>query len=333
MIKHLVSGLVLLACVVLPAIPALASTPGSTTVSGTMPLIISDVQATGITCNTADISWQTNGSASSQVFYDTLSHENTADYAHSSVLDLTALVLHNVSLSGLSPSTTYHYRVESGTVIDGDVFTAVSPDLTFKTSGTSPCVMTICALPVGKDCAVLWGCLSSRGSASPVEVYFQYGQTGAYGSETPHQAVTCGPRIFVALVNGLLPDTVYHFRAVAVGDGTAYGDDKVFRTLPQPVLTLATPDGGERWKAGTRQTVNWTYVNVSGSVKIELLKGDALYRVIGYATPRRNDGIGSYSWAIPSNQTAGADYKIRITSLIDPGCNDTSNADFAITRR
>jgi hypothetical protein len=332
MIKRIVSGLVLLACVMLPAVPALASTSGSTAVSGTVPLIIYDVQASGITCHTATISWRTNGSASSQVFYDTSFHGDVAGYAHHSNLDNTLVVQHSVLLNGLSP-TTYHYRVKSVAVIDSITFTAVSPDLTFTTSPTKPCVMTIWALPVGTNCALLWGCLNSRGSASSVDVYFQYGKTGTYGSETPHQTVTCELRIFFALVNNLSPDTTYHFRAVAVGDSTSYGDDKVFRTLPQPVITVVRPNGGESWKQGSRQTINWTYANVSGDVKIELLKGGKLYSVICSCAPKGTNGVGSYSWTIPSNQTIVSDYMIRVTSICEPSCSDTSNNNFSIIKK
>ena len=39
------------------------------------------------------------------------------------------------------------------------------------------------------------------------------------------------------LVEDLEPETVYHFRVVADNDsGTSYGPDRVFKTLPLPVL-------------------------------------------------------------------------------------------------
>ncbi len=329
MIKRLVSCVLLLACILLPAGPAMAGNT-ATKVTGTVPLIIYNVQVSGITSCKATVSWQTNGSASSQVFYDKFFHTNITDYPHHSNLDNTLVVTHTVLLTGLSPATLYHFRVKSVDVIDGDVFTAVSPDSTFTTPGIAPCVMTIWALPVGTNCAVLWGCLNSRGSASAVEVYFQYGKTAAYGSVTSHQTVTCDLRVFCALVNNLIPDTTYHFQAVAVGSGTSYGDDKVFRTLPQPVITVVTPNGGEKWAPGSRQTIKWTYANVCGDVKIELLKGNAVNRVICSATSKGSNGTGSYSWTIPSSQTIG-DYKIRVTSVCETSCTDTSNNVFSIT--
>jgi hypothetical protein len=228
---HLLVGVALLVCTLAPGLSALASTSGNTIVSGTVPLLIFNVQASSITSHSAAISWQTNGGASSQVFYDTVSHDDAAAYAHHSFLDNTLVVQHSVTLVWLSPATTYHYRVKSVAVIDGNVFTAVSPDFTFTTLGTAPYVMTIWALPVGCNYAVLWGYLNSRGSTSSVEVYFQYGTTNTYGSETLHQTLTHKPRFFIAMVNNLLPNPTYHFRAVAVGDGTSYGDDRIFRTI------------------------------------------------------------------------------------------------------
>jgi hypothetical protein len=38
------------------------------------------------------------------------------------------------------------------------------------------------------------------------------------------------PGIFIAFITGLTPHTRYHFRAVAVGDGTSYGWDESFTT-------------------------------------------------------------------------------------------------------
>lgn len=203
-----------------------------------------------------------------------------------------------------------------------------------------PCVMTLCACPVGINCAVLWGCLFSRGTASSVELYFQYGKTKTYGSETPHQTVTwhrCRfsfifPHIFAATVNNLQPDTIYHFRAVAAGDGTSYGEDRTFRTLPQPVITVTSPNGGENWARGSCQTIRWTYANVLGDVKIELLRNGQPYAVINGCASKGSNGSGSCSWVIPSNQPTGSDYKIRITSVLEPSCSDTSNGNFTIKK-
>jgi hypothetical protein len=166
-----------------------------------------------------------------------------------------------------------------------------------------------------------------------VEVYFQWGKTNSYGFETAHQTLTGAPNIILALATPLTPNTTYHFRAVAVGDGTSYGQDQVFRTLPLPTVTVVTPNGGQSWAAGTSHTISWTYASISGGVRIELLKGGVLNRVISLSSPIGTNGNGSFIWVIPSMQATGNDYKIRVTSLSDPACTDSSDHNFTITKR
>ncbi len=62
------------------ACPVAVGADGSTDVTGTIPLTATDVAASGITQTTATIAWNTNGNATSQVFYDTVSHDIITDY-------------------------------------------------------------------------------------------------------------------------------------------------------------------------------------------------------------------------------------------------------------
>jgi 5-hydroxyisourate hydrolase-like protein (transthyretin family) len=93
-------------------------------------------------------------------------------------------------------------------------------------------------------------------------------------------------------------------------------------------LTVTTPNGGNSWKRGSVYTITWTKSGSPGSyLKIELLKGGVVNRVIASSTA--NDG--SFSWTIPSTQTTGTDYKIRITSTTYSSITDSSNSNYAIT--
>ncbi len=93
-------------------------------------------------------------------------------------------------------------------------------------------------------------------------------------------------------------------------------------------LTVAAPNGGEQWARGTTRTITWTSSGSPGAnVKIELLKGGVLNRVISSSTA--NDG--SYAWAIPSTQTLGTDYRVRVTSTSNTAITDSSNSNFSIT--
>lgn len=92
-------------------------------------------------------------------------------------------------------------------------------------------------------------------------------------------------------------------------------------------ITVISPNGGESWQKGTTKTITWSKTGSTGSyVKIELLKAGVLNRVISSSTA--NDG--SYSWTIPSTQTYGTDYKVRITSTTNSIYKDVSNNNFKI---
>lgn len=102
----------------------------------TTPLTISDVSASNIGYYSAIISWKTNGNATSQVFYDTVYPDNITHYRYYTAETTTLVSKHSVLLTGLSSSTTYHYRVRSK--IPGTDFIAVSNDYTFTTLTAPP---------------------------------------------------------------------------------------------------------------------------------------------------------------------------------------------------
>ncbi|HKV32265.1 MAG TPA: N,N-dimethylformamidase beta subunit family domain-containing protein [Candidatus Dormibacteraeota bacterium] len=87
------------------------------------------LQVTGVQANpgtiSAVINWQTNNAASSRVDYGaTTAYGSTAS-------DPNSVTSHSVTLTGLTPSTTYHYQVTS---VDGFSQTASSADAGFTTS-------------------------------------------------------------------------------------------------------------------------------------------------------------------------------------------------------
>jgi hypothetical protein len=99
------------------------------------PLSISGVTASGISNAGATIGWTTNNPASSQVLYGT-----TAAYGSSTTLDAALVTSHSQSLTGLSPSTTYHYKVQSK---DASNTTVSSADATFITTAAPVCPCSI----------------------------------------------------------------------------------------------------------------------------------------------------------------------------------------------
>jgi hypothetical protein len=88
--------------------------------------VITAVQATAITQNSATITWTTDEPADTQVEYGP-----TTAYGSTTALNATLSTGHTQPLSGLAANTTYHYRVLSK---DAAGNLATSADFTFATA-------------------------------------------------------------------------------------------------------------------------------------------------------------------------------------------------------
>jgi len=99
------------------------------TLADTTPPIISSIQSSSIISSGSTISWTTNEASSSKVEYGP-----TVSYGSSTSLDSNLATSHRQTISGLSPSTTYHYRVIS---IDASGNLAASGDNIFITANTN----------------------------------------------------------------------------------------------------------------------------------------------------------------------------------------------------
>jgi hypothetical protein len=100
----------------------------------TTPPAISSVQSSP-SSSSATITWITNEASDSQVDYGP-----TASYGSQSTLNPNLVISHSVQVSGLSPSTLYHYRVRS---IDISGNLNVSADYTFTTTAPDTQAPTI----------------------------------------------------------------------------------------------------------------------------------------------------------------------------------------------
>lgn len=99
----------------------------ATTTATTTTLRISDISARDIASTTATIKWKTNVAASSKVYFSTTTPLDFSTADHES--DSSLVTTHELDLTGLASSTTYHYVVESATASS----TATSTDHSFTT--------------------------------------------------------------------------------------------------------------------------------------------------------------------------------------------------------
>jgi hypothetical protein len=99
---------------------------------------------------------------------------------------------------------------------------------------------------------------------------------------------------------------------------------------PGPIMVVA-PNGGESWQVDKRYTIRWkSTVNIGTSVKIELLKGDAVVKTINSSAVVGSLGNGLLSWTVHKNLAYGNDYRIRVTSNENASYTDSSDKTFSI---
>ncbi|WDT81373.1 MAG: fibronectin type III domain-containing protein [Candidatus Manganitrophus sp.] len=102
----------------------------SITTPDTVAPVLSSINAGSMTANSAVITWGTNEPTDTQVQYGT-----TTSYGSSTTRVTTLVTVHSQTLTGLLPSTLYHYRVLSR---DAAGNLATSLDNTFTTAAPLP---------------------------------------------------------------------------------------------------------------------------------------------------------------------------------------------------
>ena len=116
-----------------------------------------------------------------------------------------------------------------------------------------PVVTTGVATNITATGATLNGTVNADGAATTVS--FEYGPDTNYGSTaaaTPSPVTGTTATAVSGTISGLLSNTTYHFRVKAVSaEGTAYGADATFATLPPEIaveqpLGTDIPDGGTK---------------------------------------------------------------------------------------
>jgi hypothetical protein len=135
------------------------------------------------------------------------------------------------NLTGLTPETTYHYRLVAFNV-NG---TSQGLDAEFKTGPAVAEVLTLPPTEVGITTARLNGQLNPEG----VETFyiFQYGLTSGYGAIGGFEASSANTLILAStLITELTPGTEYHYQIFAFSEhGETSGGDQAFTTLPAVV--------------------------------------------------------------------------------------------------
>lgn len=145
-----------------------------------------------------------------------------------------------IGISGLTPATTYHYRLVA-TNADG---TTESPDQTFTTAPpTPPEATTGEATNITLTTATVTGTINPQGLETSYEL--DLGTDTTYGTSIYGEAGAAStPTEITVNLQDLAPGSTYHYRIVGINsDGRTYGTDRTFTTpaYSNPITQPLTP--------------------------------------------------------------------------------------------
>lgn len=270
--------------------------------------VISGVYASKTGPDTVTVNWMTDEPSTTQIQYGM-----TTAYGYATPLDAAMTANHIQTIAGLSPSTTYHYRVVSK---DSAGNTTTSPDFSFTTAApvdiTPPVVSNIQVVNITSSSAVVtW--TTNEPSTTQVE----FGSGGNYSASTALK--TALETVHSAEIAGLKSFTSYSYRVVSTDNAgnTAVSPGSTFTTsnLPPVVSSFsASPSSG----------IAPLQVQFTASVT------DSDGSITGYEWDFDGNGVYDYTSASPTAfhtyQSAGS-YSARVRAKDNGGASVVSNPE------
>lgn len=266
----------------------------------TAPPILSSISVTSLATSTATISWSTNEAGDSRIDYGT-----SVSYGSAST-SASLSTSHTLRLSGLTPTTTYHYRVQS---TDAASNAGVSSDLTFTTDAlpddTAPGISGISVSPESTEATVLW--TTDELASSLVE----YGPSTTYTASTTESDIS--PRVLSHSVTipSLEACVTYHYRvrSTDASGNEVVGNDNRFTTkgctgaalvTAQTANEIATTTGGtiDLMSSGRGLTLSVPASFSSSSAHFQIKKIDDSAALASTSVPTGRATVGTYTYEL-----------------------------------
>ncbi|HPS74661.1 MAG TPA: T9SS type A sorting domain-containing protein [Bacteroidales bacterium] len=177
----------------------------------------------------------------------------------------------------------------------------------------TPDVVTMAATGVGMATATMNGSVNANNNTTTVT--FEYGLTSAYGTTVPGVPATVTGNSVTpvsAALNGLLPNTTYHYRVNGTyASGTVHGNDTSFTTTAgPPVVTTLTATSITSTSATLHGTVNAT--GATTTVTFEYGTTTSYGTTVNGISPSVTGNIDTPDSALITGLTPNTTYHYRI---------------------
>ena len=270
------------------------------------------------------ITWTTDQLSSSQVYVQPPG--GVASYL--TTLSTALVTSHSVTITGLTPSSTYSYSVIStssqGTT-DSHIQNGIYNTLTTIALRTAPPVISNISLNAqANSAAIAW--LTDE----PSNAQIQYGLTTGYGSTTIlHPGFRVDNHV---IIKGLAPNTVYHFRILSsdsLGNNAVSADYTFTTTAPDAIPDIVVFDGTQtptfsNYSGSTIAKVGTTIVATATSITESSINAPYLGSMTVPAVNTASLIFGDIVEVYISSDTAGVDGFFRCQTAIgsfDIDCN------------
>jgi uncharacterized protein (TIGR02145 family) len=284
--------------------------------------------ATNIALDSARITGSVNPNSLSTVI--TFEWGTTTSYGNSvippqSPINGTSAVNVTSKLTGLTPGTTYHFRIKA----ENSLGIKYSEDRSFTTLGQVPLPIFKEATSIQVHSATINGSVNPNYLSSTVK--FEWGTTTSYGNSViPTQSPLTGS-ISVdvnANLTGLNPGTTYHFRIKAENSlGIRYSEDKTFTTLGQVPSTVSKEASGvQMFSATINGSVNPNYLSSTVTFEWGATSGYGV-TIIPVQSPIDGATLINFS-ANLSGLTSGTTYHYRIVATNELGTSNSTDMTF-----
>ena len=304
-----------------------ASVPSEPLIPDTSAPTVTTEAATLVTTTSATLNGTVNPGGLATTYYfeygTTTSYGTDIPITPGSAGSGSSAVAESANLTGLTPNTTYDFRIDAS----NKKGTPDGLNQTFTTTGP-PTATTNAATAVAATTATLNGSVNPDGLASTY--YFQYGTTTSYGSTTSSTSAGSGTSAVAesAPLTGLTANMTYDFRIVATNSaGTTDGANQSFTTLGPPIVATNAATG-----------VTDTTATLNGSVTPDGLATTYYFQYgtttsYGTQVPATPASAGSGMSAIAESTsltglTPGTTYDFQIVATNTAGTSQGGNLTF-----